>query len=191
MSRLSAEALGVREVLLSLERAGVHVTLADGKIVATGNLAARGADAGLETLRGREKALAVALEEAAGRSLEAAEREREELRRAASKAGRDAMRRRWHGDAAAVETPTPARGPHRRTICARGHSLEDPANVYTSPRGHRHCRVCARERERRRAAAVPVVSPSSSAADRRFASAESSSTPSSPPPSTSTSEAVG
>lgn len=37
-----------------------------------------------------------------------------------------------------------------RTTCKRGHDRSDPANIYTSPRGDRRCRVCAVERERAR-----------------------------------------
>ncbi|WP_442928075.1 HNH endonuclease signature motif containing protein [Microbacterium sp. MMO-23] len=51
-----------------------------------------------------------------------------------------------------------------RTTCVHGHDITDARNVYTSPKGHRTCRACAREsndkrRVERQARRVPRVPP--------------------------------
>jgi len=42
-----------------------------------------------------------------------------------------------------------ARGRPRRPVCAKGHPMEGK-NLYVSPEGRRHCRACARDRDRTR-----------------------------------------
>ena len=138
MTRLQAEAVEIRQVLLSLERIGVTVRLEHGEIVATGNLNAPGARAGIETLQDRTAALRLALSTA---DLAAQAREAEAVRRFQVEGGREGMRRRWG------ERKKP--GPSKRTHCLRGHPFT-PENTRTSKSGHRRCRACMREREGRR-----------------------------------------
>lgn len=43
------------------------------------------------------------------------------------------------------------------TECIRHHDMTDPANVYTTKRGKRHCKTCRRERMRARRGADPAT----------------------------------
>ncbi len=49
-----------------------------------------------------------------------------------------------------LEAVTPKENQRRRrnATCANGHDMTDEANVYTAPKGQRHCRTCARKRSR-------------------------------------------
>jgi hypothetical protein len=42
-----------------------------------------------------------------------------------------------------------------RTVCANGHDITDPANVYTTPAGKHQCRPCRRAVDARRRSPAP------------------------------------